>query len=72
MASVIGNSKRNQPWWLEAGTEHCPACSHTYVIQTEYRCIACDGPVCQMCIECTLSAEVFCPGCMPAVRESEV
>ncbi|MEK6335011.1 MAG: hypothetical protein AABM67_08690 [Acidobacteriota bacterium] len=64
--------KRNQAWWLEAGTENCPACSHTYVIQTEYRCVACDGPVCHMCVEHTIVAEVFCRGCHSPATEGEV
>jgi len=69
---VVRNIKRNQSWWLEAGSEICPACSHTYVIQTEYRCIACDGPICEMCVERTIAADVFCPGCITPVMESEV
>jgi hypothetical protein len=68
----MGNTKRNQPWWLEAGTEICPACSHTYVIQTEYRCAACDGPLCEMCVERTIAIEVFCSGCVTPAAESEV
>ena len=40
----MARAKRNPPWWLDEGSETCPACSHAYVIQTEYRCVACDGP----------------------------
>jgi hypothetical protein len=69
---AVRKTKRNQPWWLEAGTEICPACSHAYVIQTEYRCVACDGPLCEMCVERTIAVEVFCPGCIPSATESEV
>ena len=57
-------TKQNAPWWLEEGTEICPACSHTYVIQTEYRCVACDGAICAMCVETVTTTEVLCVGCV--------
>ena len=58
------NIQRNRPWWLEDGSEICPACSQAYAYQTEFRCCACDGVVCAMCI--TIEVEIFCPGCIPA------
>ena len=61
-------TKQNQPWWLEAGGEICPTCIQAYVYQTEYRCLACDGPVCAECVVQTvvqtIEAEVFCPDCV--------
>gem|GEM_PF-957212 len=64
-------SKQNSPWWLDEGSELCPACSHAYVIQTEYRCVACDGPLCGMCVETTIDVEVFCPSCVSPPTRSE-
>lgn len=60
--TIVRKSMKTAPWWLEPGTEICPACSHTYVIQTEYRCVACDGAICSMCVE-TTTTEVLCVGC---------
>jgi hypothetical protein len=59
--NVVAKAKRNLPWWLESGTEICPACSHTYVYETEYRCVACDGPLCPICVEYTTALEIYCP-----------
>jgi len=64
----VQKTKQNTPWWLEEGTEICPACSHAYVIQTEYRCGACDGPLCGFCVEETFETEIICRGC--AAEES--
>lgn len=58
---VAAKTKRNLPWWLESGSEICPACGHAYVYQTEYRCFACDGPLCPLCVEYTSEFEIFCP-----------
>jgi hypothetical protein len=60
----MAGTKRNRPWWLEDDGGICPACSHAYAYQTEYRCIACDGPVCSVCIETTVEVEVICSGCV--------
>ena len=49
------------PWWLEQGVEICPACNHTYVYQTEYRCEVCDGPVCSICVIRTEEMMFSCP-----------
>src|SRR5690349_19572223 len=63
---AVPKTKQNALWWLEEGTEICPACSHTYVIQTEYRCAACDGPLCGMCVENAFETEIFCSHCVGA------
>ncbi len=39
------------PWWLEPGTEICPACHHLYLYETEYRCADCDAPRCPNCVQ---------------------
>ena len=62
----MAKRKQNAPWWLDEGTEVCPACSHTYAIQTEYRCVECDGPLCGMCVEITFESEITCRDCVPA------
>jgi len=62
-------TKQNALWWLEEGTEICPACSQTYVIQTEYRCAACDGPLCGLCVEDTFEIEIFCRDCVGAASD---
>jgi hypothetical protein len=61
--SAVRKTKQNAPWWLEAGTEICPACGHPYVIQTEYRCAACDGAICALCIVNSIENEIVCLGC---------
>ena len=69
-----GMAKRQQvtPWWLEDGTEICSPCGQTYAYQTEYRCAFCDGPICALCVETTVSLEFFCPECREAANaESE-
>src|ERR1043165_7797779 len=55
--------QRNRPWWLEDEGGICPACGQAYAYQTEYRCAACDGPICAMCVETTIEVEVCCVGC---------
>jgi len=61
---MVSKNKRNVPWWLEQDGEICPACSHTYVYQTEYRCVGCDGPVCAFCVQQTVEMEFVCPTCV--------
>jgi len=58
----VAKTKQKTAWWLDSGTEICSACGHTYVYETEYRCVACDGPLCPMCVEET-KVEVFCSSC---------
>src|SRR6266498_3165553 len=61
---TVKKTKQNLPWWLEQGVEICPACGHTYVYQTEYRCVECDGPVCSVCVTRTIEMEFSCPTCI--------
>ena len=58
--------KRNAlPYWLAGGTESCDFCTHTYVLQAEYRCVACDRASCEHCIVVVREpGEVFCPECL--------
>jgi hypothetical protein len=64
ISEVVPKTKQNAPWWLDEGTEVCPACSHPYAIQTEYRCVICDGALCAMCVEVTVENEIACAGCV--------
>jgi hypothetical protein len=51
------------PWWLD-GSEHCAHCLQVYVLETEYRCTACDGATCPQCaIVVRERREVHCPAC---------
>jgi hypothetical protein len=54
------------PWWL-AGAETCELCLQSYVYEEQYRCGACDAPLCRDCVVVVRETlEVLCPGCSPA------
>ena len=55
-------------WWLELGREHCSACGQTYVYETGYYCVGCDGGICSICVEETVSTNVFCAQCKASER----
>ena len=57
------------PYWLDGGTETCSLCELPYVLQQEYRCEACDRPVCEHCIVVVATGEVFCHACPPDAEE---
>jgi hypothetical protein len=58
------------PWWLDGGTESCEACTHVYVYEMEFRCVACDGGVCCHCVRIDIDTrEALCPACAAAARE---
>jgi hypothetical protein len=65
-----------RPYWLGDGTERCGACTHGYVYEMEYRCVACDRGVCCHCVRIhATTAEVLwvlCPECEADEREGEV
>ncbi len=66
-------AKQNGPapwWWFEGGTETCSVCSHSYAYQTGGYCLDCDGTVCSVCVQETVTMELLCPGCV-TTRESE-
>jgi hypothetical protein len=50
------------PWWL-GGDEECPQCGQGYAFEAEYRCIACDGPLCPLCVV-EREAGVHCRDCV--------
>lgn len=51
-------------YWHGPGTETCHHCTHTYVLQMEYRCTGCDRGVCEQCaLVVRETSEVFCREC---------
>ena len=59
----------NSPWWLELGREHCSACGQVYVYETGYYCAGCDGRICSICVEETVSVSVFCVHCKSSEKD---
>lgn len=52
------------PYWLEGGTETCSGCTHLYVYQMEYRCVACDRGICCHCVRFDVTTrDVLCAEC---------
>lgn len=57
-------TRKTVPYWLTGGTERCELCEHTYVLQQEYRCAACDRGSCEGCVEIDAeTGEVLCYEC---------
>ena len=50
-------------WWQRGGGEECPYCLRLYVYEMEYRCEACDRPVCPCCVHVRSVEIVLCPEC---------
>jgi hypothetical protein len=54
-----------RPYWIDDGTESCGACTHAYVYEMEFRCVACDRGICCHCVGMSVSKrEVLCPECL--------
>ncbi|MDM7916936.1 MAG: hypothetical protein ACE15D_03075 [Candidatus Eisenbacteria bacterium] len=54
---------------LLEGTERCPHCLQLHVLEQEYRCVLCDGPVCPFCVVIEEGAQdILCPSCSDAER----
>ena len=47
---------------ITRGTEICPVCHQTYLLELEYRCFDCDAPICPTCVVIDKRAH-SCPGC---------
>lgn len=54
---------RVRSWWQRGGSERCDFCTHAYVYEMEYRCVACDRGVCPCCVVLRARDLVFCPEC---------
>jgi hypothetical protein len=56
--------KKTLPYWLDGGTETCEFCTHPHVLQSEYRCAACDRAACEHCVTVDReTGEVLCHEC---------
>lgn len=57
-------SRKQFPWWLEAGPESCPFCESRVHFEAVVYCSDCDRPVCPTCLaELLESRSVLCPEC---------
>lgn len=61
-------NRKSLPWWLDGGTETCETCDQPYVLQAEYRCVACDAATCEHCIVVVdrATGEILCHACAGA------
>lgn len=51
-------------WWLSPGGEDCPFCTGSWHAEALAYCIACDRPVCHVCMEAAVDSEdLLCPEC---------
>ncbi|MDX1622861.1 MAG: hypothetical protein R3199_02650 [Gemmatimonadota bacterium] len=58
--------------WVERADEPCPFCLQRYVLELEVRCVACDQPVCPVCVvRIRENRELLCPECPPDARGGE-
>lgn len=57
-------TRKPLPYWLDGGTESCELCSHPHVLQSQYRCAACDRATCEHCVVIDRdTGEVLCGEC---------
>ena len=52
-----------KPWWLDEGTEICPACLQPYAHHAARRCAHCDTALCPACIEAEFEQDARCGNC---------
>ncbi|MFZ0242730.1 MAG: hypothetical protein WAL90_13890 [Desulfobacterales bacterium] len=57
------NQKNDFFYWLGGGTETCEHCGQLYVYEMEFRCGACDRPVCPLCARAEWGEKAACPEC---------
>lgn len=63
---------KSRPYWLDGGTETCALCGHPHVLQSQFRCAACDRPNCEHCVVIDReTGEVLCHECHAAEHEAE-
>lgn len=52
------------------GSERCRHCLQLYAHELEVACVACDGPLCALCVvQARFAAARLCPDCAPAPAE---
>jgi hypothetical protein len=70
MGGASSSTGARQPfrWWL-GGDEECPHCGQRYAYEMEYRCAACDGALCPLCVV-KQEASVRCPDCVGEREDS--
>lgn len=52
--------------WIERADEPCPFCLQVYALEAGARCVACDRPVCPLCVVRVRAARaLLCPDCEP-------
>lgn len=60
------------PYWLDGGTETCEFCEQLHVLQSQYRCVACDRASCEHCVLVHReTGEVLCLDCAGGGAEKE-
>ena len=65
------NKRTTIPYWLNDGTELCPACTHLHVYETVLRCTGCDRAVCPHCaVVHTVQRITWCPECRAEEQEA--
>jgi hypothetical protein len=58
------STKTRSPWWVDGGEKRCRFCTQRFAYEVEYRCVACDAPVCPHCVVIqSARREAFCPSC---------
>lgn len=56
--------KRSEPWWLSPGFEWCFVCEASVHAEALGYCIACDRPLCPLCMMFTgEGGAIQCPDC---------
>ncbi len=63
---------REQPWWMEGGSQICYLCLQRYALETEDRCEGCDVAICFFCAVREHGREISCGDCSELVASGGV
>lgn len=70
MTSDSEQRPQDAHWWLSSGVEYCPYCEASWHAEALVYCIACDRPICHVCVGgATNSTEVLCVECEAESRQ---